>query len=379
MKIGIATFGRFHVLDLARELDGLGAEVRFYSCVPRKRALRFGLPERCYRGLATLAAPAVGWHILAPRLLPRLQERAFVHALNAAVIARLEPCDAFICMSGLYLEAARFAKRRFGAKVWLERGSRHIRSQLEILRQAGVSGLPSDFGVRRELEGYALADRIVVPSRQVAESFAACDPDLLAKLFVNPYGVDLDQFPPAKPGADVPARRVLFVGGWNKRKGVDLLVDAVRRRGDVGLLHVGALGDVPFPRADRRFEHVDPVPQWTLKEQYARARVFALASREEGLAMVQVQALASGLALVCTDRTGGADLALSPGLAARIFVAAPEVEAIARALDDALTLADRPGGLVPLSESDRALLSWSAYGARYHRELEACLGPEGDA
>lgn len=30
MKIAIASMGRFHVLDLARELDALGEYVRFY-------------------------------------------------------------------------------------------------------------------------------------------------------------------------------------------------------------------------------------------------------------------------------------------------------------------------------------------------------------
>lgn len=29
MKIAIASMGRFHVLDLARELDALGEDVRF--------------------------------------------------------------------------------------------------------------------------------------------------------------------------------------------------------------------------------------------------------------------------------------------------------------------------------------------------------------
>jgi hypothetical protein len=32
-------------------------------------------------------------------------------------------------LSGMHREVARFAKRRFGATIWLERGSRHILSQ----------------------------------------------------------------------------------------------------------------------------------------------------------------------------------------------------------------------------------------------------------
>lgn len=53
--------GRFHALDLARELDALGGEVCFDSYVPHRRALRLSLPARCHtvRGqTGGLALPA---------------------------------------------------------------------------------------------------------------------------------------------------------------------------------------------------------------------------------------------------------------------------------------------------------------------------------
>jgi hypothetical protein len=99
------------------------------------------------------------------------------YALDAAVKARLTPCDAFICMSGMYLDAARYAKRRYRSQVWIERGSRHILPQREILADLRARG-PTDFIIRRELAGYELADRIVVPSRHVAESFLEKAPHL---------------------------------------------------------------------------------------------------------------------------------------------------------------------------------------------------------
>ena len=34
MRIAVAAAGRYHLLDLARELDALGARVRFYSFRP---------------------------------------------------------------------------------------------------------------------------------------------------------------------------------------------------------------------------------------------------------------------------------------------------------------------------------------------------------
>jgi glycosyltransferase involved in cell wall biosynthesis len=367
MRIGIASLGRFHVLDLARELDALGEDVSFYSYVPRKRAERFGLPARCHRGFFPAVAPLLAWQHKAPRFWPAGQERAMAHALDAAVIARMAPCDVFICMSGMYLGAARYAKRKYGARIYLERGSQHVVAQRRILESLGAASRPTEFIVAREQAGYDLADRIAVPSLPVMHSFMAVAPQLQSKLFVNPYGVDLEMFPQRSGARPDGPHRVLFVGGWSRRKGVDVLMQAIQALPEVQLTHVGGLVDLPFPQGDAQFTHVGPVPQWQLKDHYARADVMVLASREEGLALVQPQALASGLPLVCTNRTGGADLALSPELARRISVVAPDdAAALAEALSAAL---DAHRDRAPLPDPDRALLSWPAYGMRYRAEI----------
>ena len=196
LRVAIATAGRFHVLDLARELNALGYAVDFYSYVPKTRAMRFGLPSACHRSLLPFALPALALERFAPAVPPSIRERFLYKSLNLAVMTRLRACDLFIGMSGIYLEAARFAKRRFGAAIWLERGSRHILSQDEILAAIPSAGRPSSLAIDRELAGYALADRIVIPSLHVEESFRR-DPAAHAKLFVNPYGVDLEMFPSA--------------------------------------------------------------------------------------------------------------------------------------------------------------------------------------
>ena len=85
-------------------------------------------------------------------------------------------------------------------QVALRRANRQPRSSRHILSQkgniGGLAGRPqvSDFIVRRELAGYALADRIIAPSIHVVESFAPW-PDCTAKLVLNPLGVDLALFP----------------------------------------------------------------------------------------------------------------------------------------------------------------------------------------
>ena len=228
LRVAIATAGRFHVLDLARELNALGYAVDFYSYVPKTRALRFGLPFACHRSLLPFALPALTLERFAPAVPASIREWFLYKSLNLAVMTRLRACDLFIAMSGIYLEAARFAKRRFGAAIWLERGSRHILSQDEILATIPSTGRPSSLAIDRELAGYALADRIVIPSSHVEESFRR-DPTAHAKLFKNPYGVDLTMFPSVKRNNSGDELSLLFVGTWSLEKGCDLLVSAIAR------------------------------------------------------------------------------------------------------------------------------------------------------
>jgi starch synthase len=364
-RVGIATSGRFHLLDLARELEALGSEVRFYSYVPRKRAEAFGLPPRCHVALLPFLFPLVALERILPWLFPRTVERFLCWALDIVTILRMQRCDVFICMSGIYLQAPRFAKWRYGAGVILHRGSRHILSQSEILAALPGAQQVTPFAIHRELLGYQLADRISVPSKHVMESFALW-PECAYKLCVSPYGVDLNQFPldtrtlPQQP-------TVLFVGNWSYQKGVDVLTEALGKLDGVRLIHVGALVDAPFPHHSR-FVHHEPVAQSELSVFYRAAHVFVLASRQDGFGMVLCQALASGLPVVCTDRTGGSDLA-GLGLARLIrVVPAGDPYALCHALAEALHEATDKGEVTTITETERQQLSWKRY-ALEHLEL----------
>ncbi len=373
LRVAIATAGRFHVFDLARELHALGHDVTLYSYVPHQRARQFGIGDEYYVNLLPFVAPALIWQRIARYWLPQAAEWFSYKSLNWAVRLRLRPCDVFVCMSGIYLEAARYAKRKFDAKIWLERGSQHILSQDEILRQIPGVERPSARTIKRELEGYELADRIVIPSKHVEDSFRR-DPRAFAKVFRNPLGVDLDAFPLRERKDARAPFTLLFVGNWSLRKGCDLLTKAVMSLPDVQLLHVGAVSDAGFPADDKRFVHVDAVSQVELPQFYTRAAALVLPSREDGFGMVMAQALASGLPIICTDRTGGPDLAYTPAFAERItIVPSGDVAALATAIG---TLKERlrKDNLAPLIPSDRELLSWTSYARRYSDELRRKFG-----
>ena len=375
MKIAIATTGRFHVLDLARELSLLGHDVAFYSYLPQRRSVRFGLPPQCHRGLLFWLFPLLVLQLFAGRRLKQLVDPWLLRYADWLIALRLQPCDIFIGMSGLCIQSAIVARNRYGAKVFIERGSRHILSQKEILDAIKATVPEMDtvpaYAVTRNLKSTILADVVVVPSVHVAKSFTerGFNPD---RLFVNPYGVDLNQFVPT-PTPDDATPTVIYVGSWSYQKGCDLLSAAlIRFNGRVQLLHVGELADAPFP-TQTWFQHRDPVPQWQLKDWYSQAHVFVLASRQEGLALVQAQALACGLPVVCTDRTGGSDLASLIGLEHGVLVIkSDDVDALVAGIEEMLNWAFKEYNCKQsrdLLGDARHRLSWAAYGARYSSYL----------
>ena len=73
--------------------------------------------------------------------------------------------------------------------------------------------------------------------------------------------------------------------------------------GGISLLHVGA-HSMPFPE-EELFHSVGTVDQREITNYMAQARVFVLPSRQEGLALVLVQAALSGLPIVCSENSGG--------------------------------------------------------------------------
>src|SRR4029450_2309850 len=162
----------------------------------------------------------------------------------------LQPWDVFIGMSGIYLEAAAYARRKYDAKIVVERGSRHILSQKQILDDIAqlhrrAQRVP-DWIVDRELSHYEIADLIAVPSRHVERSFVAAGVSS-ARLFRNPYGVGLSMFE-NRSKSPRPSAMLLFVGSWSYQKGVDILVEALEGLPHrFELIHVGPRGDAPLP------------------------------------------------------------------------------------------------------------------------------------
>jgi glycosyltransferase involved in cell wall biosynthesis len=135
-----------------------------------------------------------------------------------------------------------------------------------------------------------------------------------------------------------------------------------------------------FPIDDARFAHFDSLPQPQLGQFYAEADAFILASREDGFGVVLAQALASGLPVICTDRTGGVDLAHTPALAKYIkVVSSDDLPTMVATISELRGRVETGQCFLPLTDADRETLSWAAYGRRYAEQIAGYFAQAGCA
>lgn len=390
MKVSIITPGRFHLFDLARELEKHQVLGELYTTFPKFIAVRFGIPRAKIR---SFWVHEIVWRF--DRLLRRFIElpdfQFIFHDLYARhVLMRLRlNADIFVIGSSFLLPLHPKIKRT-GAIAILERGSTHIEHQSEVLRNLqGKYKLSVRRAhpkiVEREVQEYWLADFISVPSLFVANTFIqrGIHP---AKLIVNHYGVDIRKFQNTfrRKRGDATfdpldqKTRLIFIGALSARKGVLDLIDlfvrsqSIRDRYTLTLVGSITLEFKKYTKAvnwsELPIETVGIVPQDSLKNYLSEVDVFVLPSYEEGLALVQLQALAARLPVIATREAGIEDI--DPDKECSwIFDAgdAAQLESILQGLTDneIASKADRTESII-----SSLGLTWSDYGCRALANLQ---------
>src|SRR5262245_21885697 len=311
-EVCLGSPGRFYTFDLARQLEAHGTLKRMYTGYPIWKVDVTHSKVRTFPWLLGLST-RLGWRLPGP--IQDSLSRAVIGTFDRWMSSRLERCDVFHCISGFGVRSHQQAKSRFGAMTVCDRGSSHIRNQDEILRQEherwNVPYRPIDTYVvdREELE-YDFCDRIVVPSTFAYRTFIEMKVPQ-SKVFKVPFGVDLQMFH-RKPKHDHKFR-VIYVGALSLRKGVGYLLDAVAglKNRDIEVWLIGsALPEVRhiLEKYKSLYRYFGVVPRAKLSELYSQGSVFVIASVEEGLALVQAQAMACGLPIIGTRNSGAEDL-----------------------------------------------------------------------
>lgn len=383
MQIVQATLGTFHHFDLARELEARGHLKRIYSTFPWTRLKREGVSRDLVRSFPWFHVPQLALG-RAFRVPPRLNNA--IGYLNATSYDRwlskvVPECDAYVALSGCGVWSGKRAQRR-GAKYVCDRGSSHMRYQDQILTEEykrwSVEKPPTERNmIERAEEEYDAADAISVPSEFARRTFIEMGGPA-EKVRKIPYGVRLDRFKKTdEPQAD--SFDVLFSGTVSLRKGVPYLLDAfakfkhpkkrLRLVGPVEPTMGSLLGRFDLTNV----ELLGRLPQEQLAQWMSRSHVMVVPSIEEGLALVQGQALACGCPLISSVNSGGEDLFSDgvEGFLVPIRNADAIAEGLQRVADDSLL---RQRMSKAALDRVRFLGGWREYGDQYTAFLRQLTG-----
>jgi glycosyltransferase involved in cell wall biosynthesis len=384
MRIVQAVFGVFHHFELARELERRGHLSVVYSTFPWRRLKREGLPHSRVETFPWLHAPEflLQKYRIGNRWL--YDQMGYSNALlfDEWTMRRIPPCDAFIAISGAGLKTGRRVQQR-GGRFICDRGSTHIRYRAELIEEEHLRwGVPENShddprDLAREEAIYETADAVTVPSSYSRQSYL--DRGIPAdKIHVLPYGVLLDRF---QKVADPPTDRfeVLYVGRVSLPKGFPYLLQAFDRLA-IKNKHLTVIGGVQ-PEMDRVLEKLPrenvaflgTMPQTQLKDYMSRSQVMVMPSLDEGMALVQGQAMACGCPVIATTNTGAADL-FTDGVEGYI-VPIRDPDALAARMQQ---LAEDPSLQQRMSEASltrvRTLGGWKQYGDAWEKLLEELTG-----
>ncbi|RXS95729.1 glycosyltransferase [Silvibacterium dinghuense] len=382
MQVVSSVHGVFHHFDLARELESLGHLQRIYSSFPWRRLAREGVPRERVRSFPWIhpALLAFERRVSLPKPVSQTLHTRSMQIFDQWVAGKIEDCDVLVALSGSGLKTGAVVQSRGGRYV-CDRGSSHIRYQdAAVTEEYARWGFPlracDPAMVRREEAEYERADLITVPSEFARRTFLEMG-IASEKVKKVPYGVRLDRF--RKTGSPPQDRfEVLFAGTVSLRKGVPYLLEAFQRfQHPKKRLRIAGPVEPAMVQTLRRFDltHVEVLGRQTqpqLAELMSTSHVMVLPSIEEGLALVQGQALACGCPLISSVNTGGEDLFTDGKEGFLVPIRSPET--IQRSLEK---LADAPGlqGEMSVAALERvtSIGGWRDYGLAYVSVLNDLL------
>jgi glycosyltransferase involved in cell wall biosynthesis len=317
MKVAVSVFGRFHAFNLAQQLQDKGYLHNLISTYPSFLASKYGVRSDLFRSAWYVEMMSRVWQRVPAQIKgDRNLQLYFLEQFDRSVVNLLSPgFDLFVGWSGACFWSFRRAKE-LGAATVVERGSSHMEYQKNILKEEyerwGLKFTATHPGVYdRELQSYSEADRIAIPSLYVKRTFIERGIPA-SKLIHVPYGTSLQEFYPVPKEDRI--FRVIHCGGITLRKGIQYLLQAFYELNlpDAELWLVGSLDpEIETFLAKYQSDRIilkGKQPQDRLRWFYSQCSVFCLASIEEGLAMVQAQAMACGLPVIHTTNTGGEDI-----------------------------------------------------------------------
>lgn len=162
---------------------------------------------------------------------------------------------------------------------------------------------------KRLAEELELSDYFLAGSNFVKNSLTFSGVDE-KRIVILPYGVNVAQFSEKTVYSTALPLKLIFVGGISYRKGIHHLLSVVSQYSEkeVELNLVGAYNaNADYYKQYKDFKNIHFrgfVQHGELDKLYKEAHVFVLPSLAEGFAQVSLEAMASGLPVICTKNSG---------------------------------------------------------------------------
>lgn len=346
MKVIISTGqGRLHLVESAKSLLSKNIDILFITgwipsaFFPNKlidlmggllgrKNLSSGLNKRKISDLGKQQVKTCGISEFYIQFLFLLSKYKFISRDEAAVKGWLlfgkmsskyiKNADVFHVRSGAGQGGAIEVAKKRGIKVLVDHSIAHPNEVYKQLLKAnnGIDG--SDIFIRPDSKFWSLvlkdcheADALLVNSQYVKESFIDNGYDA-NKIFVAELGVRKD-FIGIKQNWEINLKiKLLFTGGFGKRKGGHLIVETTKMLIDYGIdfeLHIigSVIGDIILPewfiKNTNVFLH-GFIPQDHLKDHLINSDIYIFPSYSEGAAQSVKEAMAVGLPVITTYQSG---------------------------------------------------------------------------
>ncbi len=376
MSVIVSCSGKFHAFALAEQLHRHSMLSGFYTSYAYQR-------NKLFRKLAgRIDKESIPASLIHTTLPLAFGIKGLKHdwiwnecfdRFTAFRISLRKDYKVFVGWSGMSLHSIRQAKKNGKISI-VERGSSHILFQNNILKEE-YRKFGKDFQIHpkvieKELKEYEEADFISIPSLFAKDTFLEYGIDE-KKLFHNPYGTS-SHF---QEGININQKetkkfRILYLGSLTIQKGVVYLFEAIEKlsipHNKFEIWLIGHVSDeiksiLDNYRKDnwKVFGHVD---HYELPNLLNQCDVGVQSSLQEGLSMVIIQMLASGVPVIATINTGALDII--DNCTNGYIVPIRSSEAIKEKIE---FLYNNPKQLSDMKKASKNTpeMSWDSYGRRY--------------
>jgi glycosyltransferase involved in cell wall biosynthesis len=156
-----------------------------------------------------------------------------------------------------------------------------------------------------------LSDYIFVPSEIVKKSLICLGIDE-KKIIKIPYGVDISKFSQKKEYKKDKILKIVFVGAITWHKGIEILLKAIKDLKAIINVELNLVGKIVDNEILNEYKGLynyhSFVPHEKLNDFYKQNDIFVFPSLIEGFGLVVLEAMASGLPVIVSDRAGSSDI-----------------------------------------------------------------------